>query len=129
MKFRFGCIFWSYSELELTAYSVLLYLYSVRISNELEAGRPRAAKFAVIIVVITALSITLICMGIILGTKDKFAVLFTNSKVVMDTVSNMAMLLGVTMVPSSVQPVLSGITQILIPFVDCRAVGLSIESL
>uniref|UniRef100_A0A0D6QTQ5 Protein DETOXIFICATION n=1 Tax=Araucaria cunninghamii TaxID=56994 RepID=A0A0D6QTQ5_ARACU len=82
---------------------------SVRVSNELGAGRPRAAKFSVIIVVITSLIIGLLCMGVILGTKDKFAVLFTNSKVVMATVSDMAMLLGVTMLLNSVQPVLSGV--------------------
>ncbi|KAH9324797.1 hypothetical protein KI387_004975 [Taxus chinensis] len=82
---------------------------SVRVSNELGAGRPRAAKFSVLIVVLTALLIGFICMGIILATKDEFAVLFTNSKVVMETVSNMAALLGVTMVLNSVQPVLSGV--------------------
>ncbi|KAH9324803.1 hypothetical protein KI387_004981, partial [Taxus chinensis] len=82
---------------------------SVRVSNELGAGRPRAAKFSVLIVVLTSLSIGLICMGIILATKDVFAVLFTDSKVVMKTVANMAMLLGVTMVLNSVQPVLSGV--------------------
>ncbi|GLJ41651.1 hypothetical protein SUGI_0862020 [Cryptomeria japonica] len=82
---------------------------SVRVSNELGAGRSNAAKFSVIIVILTSLSIGLICMGIILATKNEFAVLFINSKVVMETVSNMAMLLGVTMVLNSVQPVLSGV--------------------
>ncbi|XP_057836593.1 protein DETOXIFICATION 33-like [Cryptomeria japonica] len=82
---------------------------SVRVSNELGAGRPNAAKFSVIVVILTSLSIGLICMGIILATKNQFAVLFTNSKVVRETVSNMAMLLGVTMVLNSVQPVLSGV--------------------
>ncbi|XP_059066512.1 protein DETOXIFICATION 34-like [Cryptomeria japonica] len=82
---------------------------SVRVSNELGAGHPKAAKFSVIIVILTSLSIGLICMAIILATKNDFAVLFTSSKVVMETVSNMAMLLGVTMVLNSVQPVLSGV--------------------
>ncbi|GLJ46776.1 hypothetical protein SUGI_0986530 [Cryptomeria japonica] len=82
---------------------------SVRISNELGAGHPRAAKFSVLIVTITSLSIGLICMCIILATKDDFAVLFTNSDEVMKKVSNMAILLGVTMVLNSVQPVLSGV--------------------
>ncbi|XP_059066511.1 protein DETOXIFICATION 33-like [Cryptomeria japonica] len=82
---------------------------SVRVSIELGAGRPKAAKFSVIIVVLTSLSIGLICMGIILATKNEFAILFTSSKVVMETVSNMAMLLGVTMVLNSVQPVLSAV--------------------
>ncbi|GLJ41667.1 hypothetical protein SUGI_0862310 [Cryptomeria japonica] len=82
---------------------------SVRVSNELGAGHPKAAKFSVLVVVVTSLSIGLICMAIILATKNDFAALFTSSKVVIETVSNMAMLLGVTMVLNSVQPVLSGV--------------------
>ncbi|KAH9324802.1 hypothetical protein KI387_004980, partial [Taxus chinensis] len=82
---------------------------SVRVSNELGAGRPRAAKFSVLIVVLTSLTFGLICMAIILGCKDKFAVLFTDSKEVINMVTDMAALLGVTMVLNSVQPVLSGV--------------------
>ncbi|XP_059066508.1 protein DETOXIFICATION 33-like [Cryptomeria japonica] len=82
---------------------------SVRVSNELGAGHPKAAKFSVIVVILTSLSIGLICMGIILATKNEFSVLFTNSKVVMETASNMALLLAVTMVLNSVQLVLSDV--------------------
>eukprot|EP01018_Ginkgo_biloba_P034241 Gb_24168 [translate_table: standard] len=82
---------------------------SVRVSNELGAGRPRAAKFAVIIVVVTALLIGIAAMVAILIAKDRFAVIYTDSKVVMKAVSGMAFLLSVTMVLNSVQPVLSGV--------------------
>ena len=86
----------------------------MRVSNELGAGRPKAAKFSVIVVVVTSLSIGLIFLAIILTTKNDFAVLFTSSKVVMERVSNMAMLLGITMVLNSVQQVLLGRVCILI---------------
>eukprot|EP01018_Ginkgo_biloba_P034248 Gb_24164 [translate_table: standard] len=82
---------------------------SVRVSNELGAGRPRAAKFAVIIVVVTALLIGIAAMVVILITKGRFAVIFTDSKAVMKAVSGMTLLLSVTMVLNSVQPVLSGV--------------------
>eukprot|EP01018_Ginkgo_biloba_P034244 Gb_24167 [translate_table: standard] len=82
---------------------------SVRVSNELGAGRPRAAKFAVIIVVVTALLIGIAAMVAILIAKGRFAVIYTDSKVVMKAVSGMAFLLSVTMVLNSVQPVLSGV--------------------
>lgn len=81
----------------------------VRVSNELGAGHPRATKFSVIIVVATSLSIGIICMVIVLLVKNKFAVLFTDSEVVMAAVSKLATLLGVTMLLNSVQPVLSGV--------------------
>ncbi|XP_057836676.2 protein DETOXIFICATION 33 [Cryptomeria japonica] len=100
--------------MNLNAWEAMIFIgfnaaISVRVSNELGAGHPKAAKFAVLIVVLTSLSIGLICMAIILATKNDFAVLFTSSEVVMKAVSTMAMLLGVTMLLNSVQPVLSGV--------------------
>ena len=77
-------------------------------SNELGAGHPRATKFSVIIAVATSLLIGIICMVILLLVKDKFSILFTDSKVIQAAVSKLAIFLAVTMLLNSVQPVLSG---------------------
>ncbi|XP_028770439.1 protein DETOXIFICATION 34 [Neltuma alba] len=82
---------------------------SVRVSNELGSGHPRAAKFSVIVTVIESLFIGIICGAIILITKDDFAVIFTDSAEMKKAVSHLASLLGATMVLNSVQPVISGV--------------------
>lgn len=82
---------------------------SVRVSNELGAGHPRATKFSIMVVVATSLLIGIICMVIVLIMKDKFAILFTDSKVVIAAVAKLASFLAVTMLLNSVQPVLSGV--------------------
>ncbi|CAN1267486.1 Protein DETOXIFICATION 35 [Linum perenne] len=81
----------------------------VRVSNELGSGRPRAAKYAVYIIVAQSFIIGLLCMVAVLITKDYFAVIFTNSKDLQVAVSKLAFLLGITMVLNSVQPVISGV--------------------
>ena len=50
---------------------------SVRVSNELGSGRPRAAKHAVAAVIIQSLVIGLLAMAVILAYRNSFAVLFT----------------------------------------------------
>ncbi|KAH9302713.1 hypothetical protein KI387_014296, partial [Taxus chinensis] len=82
---------------------------SVRVSNELGAGRPSVAKFAVVVVTLTSSVIGIFCMIIIFLTKNDFPVLFTNSEEVMKAVTNLSTLLALTMLLNSVQPVLSGV--------------------
>ncbi|CAN1267498.1 Protein DETOXIFICATION 35 [Linum perenne] len=82
---------------------------SVRVSNELGSGRPRAAKYAVYIIVVQSFLIGLLCMAAVLITKDYFAVLFTHSKDLQIAASKLAFLLGINMVLNSVQPVISGV--------------------
>lgn len=82
---------------------------SVRVSNELGAGHPRATKFSIIIVVATSLLIGIICMVIVLFLKGKFAAIYTDSEVVKVAVSKLASFLAITMLLNSVQPVLSGV--------------------
>ncbi|KAF3441524.1 hypothetical protein FNV43_RR15438 [Rhamnella rubrinervis] len=82
---------------------------SVRISNELGSGHPRAAKYSVIITCIESLIIGIIFAVVIIATKDHFAVIFTESKVMQAAVSKLAFLLGITMILNSVQPVMSGV--------------------
>lgn len=85
-----------------------LFCRSVRVSNELGAGHPNAAKFSVVVVTLTSLFIGIIFMILVFITKNDFPVLFTNSQEVMHAVTKLATLLALTMVLNSVQPVLSG---------------------
>ncbi|KAE8681464.1 Detoxifying efflux carrier 35 isoform 3 [Hibiscus syriacus] len=82
---------------------------SVRVSNELGWGHPRAAKYSVYVTVVQSLFIGLLCMVLLVITKDDFAVIFTSSKTMQRAVSHLAYLLGITMVLNSVQPVISGV--------------------
>lgn len=47
-------------------------------------------------------------MGVILVTKDYLGLVFTNSKPLLEAVSELGNLLAVTMILNSVQPVISG---------------------
>lgn len=88
--------------------SELLRRVSVRVSNELGSGRPRAAMHAVIVVIAESLLIGLICMALVLIFRDYFAIIYTNDVELQHAVSKIAGLLGLTMVLNSVQPVVSG---------------------
>nr|GMC89523.1 protein DETOXIFICATION 34 [Ipomoea batatas] len=82
---------------------------SVRVSNELGSGHPRAAKYSVFVTVAESLVIGLISMAIVIAAKDHFAVFFTDSVKMQRAVSNLAYLLAATMLLNSVQPVISGV--------------------
>lgn len=82
---------------------------SVRISNELGSGHPRAAKYSVIVTVVESLLIGIFFMAVVMATKNHFAVIFTDTKEMQQAVGKLAYLLGITMVLNSVQPVISGV--------------------
>ncbi|KAF7092170.1 hypothetical protein CFC21_094675 [Triticum aestivum] len=82
---------------------------SVRVSNELGSGRPRAAKHAVASVIAQSLLIGLLAMALILAYRNSFAALFTGDRAMQAAVGRVAYLLAVTMVLNSVQPVISGV--------------------
>ncbi|XP_059633683.1 protein DETOXIFICATION 33 [Cornus florida] len=82
---------------------------SVRVSNELGAGHARTAKFSVLVVSITSVSIGVVCMAIVLATRDYFPYLFTTSVDVATETTKLALLLGITVLLNSLQPVLSGV--------------------
>ena len=83
--------------------------FSVRVSNELGSGRPRAAWNAVMVVVGEALLIGIVCMALILIFRDSFSIIFTSDATLQRAVAKIAGLLGLTMVLNSVQPVVSGV--------------------
>jgi len=82
---------------------------SVRVSNELGAGRPMAAKHAVVVVLAESLLIGLVCMTLVLILRDQFSFIFSSDPDVRHAVSKIAGLLALTMVTNSLQPVISGV--------------------
>ncbi|KAK7357300.1 hypothetical protein VNO80_16584 [Phaseolus coccineus] len=82
---------------------------SVRVSNELGLGRPRAAKYSVYVTVFQSLLLGVFFMAIVLTAKNYYALIFTNSLVLQEAVSKLGVLLAITMVLNSVQPVISGV--------------------
>ncbi|XP_015068572.1 protein DETOXIFICATION 35-like [Solanum pennellii] len=82
---------------------------SVRVSNELGQGHPRATKYSVYITMFQSLLIGILCMILVLVVRNHLSILFTNSKDLQRAVADLAWLLGITMVLNSVQPVISGV--------------------
>ncbi|KAL1059742.1 hypothetical protein V6Z11_1Z011300 [Gossypium hirsutum] len=82
---------------------------SVRVSNELGAGRPKAAKFSIVVVVLTSLAVGIIFMAIILATKHDFPKLFTDKQLVIKAASKLGYFLAATIFLNSILPVLHGV--------------------
>ena len=83
-------------------------LYSTRIANELGAGNPRAARFAVYAVMFLAVSETIIVASALFASRRVFGYLYSNEKEVVDYVTTMAPLVCLSIVMDSLQAVLSG---------------------
>ncbi|KAL0359259.1 UNVERIFIED_CONTAM: protein DETOXIFICATION 35 [Sesamum angustifolium] len=81
----------------------------VRVSNELGLGHPRAAKYSVYVTLFQSLVIGIVCMIMVLATRNQLAMIFTNSKEMQKAVAQVSGFLGVTMLLNSVQPVISGV--------------------
>lgn len=86
-----------------------IFLFSVRVSNELGAGHPRTAKFSVVVVVITSFFIGVFLSLILIITRKQYPSAFTNSNDVKRVVYALTPLLATSIVINNVQPVLSGI--------------------
>ncbi|XP_010935395.1 protein DETOXIFICATION 33-like [Elaeis guineensis] len=82
---------------------------SVRISNELGAGRPRAAKFSILVVVMSSVLLGLFFFTLVLVMKDVYGVPFTNSPKVIHVVADLAVVFAFALLLNSVQPVLTGV--------------------
>ncbi|GLJ39521.1 hypothetical protein SUGI_0807630 [Cryptomeria japonica] len=81
----------------------------VRVANELGSGNGKGAKFAVIVAVTTSMVIGLLFWVLILTFRNDFALIFTQSAIIIEAVSKLAYLLSFTILLNSVQPVLSGV--------------------
>jgi MATE family multidrug resistance protein len=83
-------------------------IYRVRVANELGAGNGKAARFATIVSVTQSSIIGLFFCVLIMLLHNKIAYIFTTSADVLEAVDNLSVLLAVTILLNSVQPVLSG---------------------
>ncbi|XP_072950922.1 protein DETOXIFICATION 33-like [Typha angustifolia] len=82
---------------------------SVRVSNELGANHPKAAKFSVIIAVTMSGVIGLIFMVIVFAERKQLPKFFTDVPELVKETSKFGYLLGATIFLNSIQPVLSGV--------------------
>ncbi|KAG4393039.1 hypothetical protein GLYMA_03G005501v4 [Glycine max] len=78
---------------------------SVRVAK----GSSKAAKFSIVVKVLTSFAIGFILFFIFLFLKEKLAYIFTSSKDVADAVGDLSPLLAISILLNSVQPVLSGV--------------------
>ncbi|KAI5427591.1 protein DETOXIFICATION 21 isoform X2 [Lathyrus oleraceus] len=83
---------------------------SVRVSNELGRGSSKAAKFSIVITVLTSFSIGFVLFLIFLFLKEKLAYIFTPNPDVAKAVGDLSPLLSFSILMNSVQPVLSGVS-------------------
>ncbi|KAL0422713.1 UNVERIFIED_CONTAM: protein DETOXIFICATION 33 [Sesamum latifolium] len=82
---------------------------SVRVSNELGANHPKAAKFSVLVAVVTSTLFGVIFTVGILATRSLFPKLFSNNLEVIKETSKLGYLLAATIFLNSIQPVLHGV--------------------
>uniref|UniRef100_A0A2N9G056 Protein DETOXIFICATION n=1 Tax=Fagus sylvatica TaxID=28930 RepID=A0A2N9G056_FAGSY len=67
------------------------------------------AAISGIVVSITSIAIGVVCMAVVYATRDYFPYLFTSSEAVAEETTKLAVLLGITVLLNSLQPVLSGV--------------------
>ncbi|XP_060202111.1 protein DETOXIFICATION 33-like [Lycium barbarum] len=82
---------------------------SVRVSNELGAGRPKAAKFSVVVAVVTSTIIGVFFIAAVIAAKNYFPRLFTSKLEVIRETSKLGYFLAATIILNSIQPVLHGV--------------------
>ncbi|KAF6166814.1 hypothetical protein GIB67_005690 [Kingdonia uniflora] len=81
----------------------------VRVATELGAGNGKGAKFATIVSAMSSMIVGLFFWSLIMAFNDKFALIFTSTTGVLDAVNKLAVLLALTILLNSIQPVLSGV--------------------
>ncbi|GMI74909.1 hypothetical protein like AT1G15170 [Hibiscus trionum] len=84
---------------------------STRVSNELGAGKPQAARIAVYAAVALTVLETLIVSGTLFASRRVFGYVYSNEKEVVDYVTTMAPLVCVSVILDSLQGILSGIAR------------------
>lgn len=84
-------------------------IYSVRVSNELGSGNPKAAAFSVVIVNMVSFIIAVIEAIVVLALRHVISYVFTEGETVANAVSDLCPYLAVTLILNGIQPVLSGI--------------------
>ncbi|KAJ6893025.1 protein DETOXIFICATION 40-like isoform X2 [Populus alba x Populus x berolinensis] len=82
---------------------------SVRVSNELGAGHPKSASFAVVAVTLSSFIIALAVAIVLLFLRHVISYAFTGGSTVADAVAELSPFLAISILLNGVQPVLSGV--------------------
>ncbi|CAH9126135.1 unnamed protein product [Cuscuta epithymum] len=82
---------------------------SVRVSNELGAGRPKAAKFSITVNVLTSAILGTVFTVIVAATVHQFPRMFSKNQEVIEKTSKLGYLLAATIFLNSIQPVFHGV--------------------
>lgn len=80
----------------------------MRVGNELGAGHPKAAAFAVVMVTSSSFLISVVCAIIVLALRDVISYIFTEGETVSNAVSELSPYLATSIILNGIQPVLSG---------------------
>lgn len=96
---------------------------SIRVSNELGMGHPRAARYSVYTTLVQSVVIGIVCMIVVVATRNHFSIIFTDSEDMRRAVAHLSGLLGITMLLNSIQPVISGVAigggwQVLVAYIN-----------
>ncbi|KAF7052598.1 hypothetical protein CFC21_060678 [Triticum aestivum] len=96
---------------------------SVRVSNELGANRPKAARFSVIMAVSTSAAIGAVFLAVFLAWRTELPRFFSDNEEVVSEAAKLGYLLAATIFLNSIQPVLSGVAigagwQTLVAFIN-----------
>ncbi|KAH9565320.1 hypothetical protein CY35_04G071300 [Sphagnum magellanicum] len=112
-----------HSEIELAAFTISVSLLaltklpstalsvsaSVRVSNELGAGRPHAAKFSVFMSIMMSMGVGIIMAAMVLLPQNVWGHAFSKEQEVLDRVSMVAPYLAAVTILNCIQVVLSGV--------------------
>lgn len=82
---------------------------SVRVGNELGAGNPKSAAFAVVVVNVVSFCIAVVEAIVVMALRHVISYVFTSGETVADAVADLCPFLAVTLILNGVQPVLSGV--------------------
>ncbi|KAK1436536.1 hypothetical protein QVD17_02317 [Tagetes erecta] len=82
---------------------------SVRVSNELGAGHPRAAKFAIGVVVVSSFAFGTMLAILLLIFRHQYPAIFADSLEVQQAVYALTPLLATCLIINNIQPALSGV--------------------
>jgi len=85
------------------------FMCSVRVSNELGAGNPRAAAFSTVVTTGVSFLLSVFEAIVVLSWRHVISYAFTDSPAVAEAVADLSPFLAITIVLNGIQPVLSGI--------------------
>lgn len=85
------------------------FMCSVRVSNELGAGNPRAAAFSTVVTTGVSFLLSVFEAIVVLSWRHVISYAFTDSPAVAEAVADLSPFLAITIVLNGIQPVLSGV--------------------